>query len=485
MTHFVSTKGGVAPVDFETAVLQGFAADGGLFVPETIPRISEERLREWSGLSYVDLAFEILSLFIERTILSEDELRELLRDSFNTFEHPDVIPVVSLETKPNTYIMELFQGPTLSFKDVAMGFLVNCVDFFLQKKDSRVSLLVATTGDTGPAAAHASAGKQTIDCWVLYPRGMISEEQERQMTTLEAPNVHAVGVNGCPNGGDDLDLVITQMFADEGLKKRLQLSSVNSINWCRVMVQTVHYFFGYFRVVDTVGERVVFSVPSGAFGNLFGGYLARMMGLPVETFVCANNDNATLHRVFSSGKFTKKDLKQTVSSAIDIVIPYNFWRYLYFVSGCDHNKIRQWMSDFQDHGGVQLDPHTASEVKKGFTSTSITDEQTISTMATVYKDHGGYLLDPHAAVAVAAVSKLSSEFNPDTKVVCLATAHPAKFPDAIRKALALDGPLPEGAKHKSIEAASDLFQRCRSCDCTQLTHALHHAMESVAKMRTM
>ena len=485
MTHFVSTKGGVAPVDFETAVLQGFAADGGLFVPETIPRISEERLREWSGLSYVDLAFEILSLFIERTILSADELRELLRDSFNTFEHPDVIPVVSLETKPNTYIMELFQGPTLSFKDVAMGFLVNCVDFFLQKKDSRVSLLVATTGDTGPAAAHASAGKQTIDCWVLYPRGMISEEQERQMTTLEAPNVHAVEVSGCRNGGDDLDLVIAQMFADEGLKKRLQLSSVNSINWCRVMVQTVHYFFGYFRVVDTVGERVVFSVPSGAFGNLFGGYMARVMGLPVETFVCANNDNATLHRVFSSGKFTKKDLKQTVSSAIDIVIPYNFWRYLYFVSGCDHNKIRQWMSDFQDHGGVQLDPHTAGEVKKGFTSTSITDEQTISTMATVYKDHGGYLLDPHAAVAVAAAGMLSSEFSPDTKVVCLATAHPAKFPDAIRKALALDGPLPEGAKHKSIEAAKDLFQRCRSCDCTQLTHALRHAMESVAKMRTM
>jgi threonine synthase len=312
---------------------------------------------------------------------------------------------------------------------------------------------------------------------------MISEEQERQMTTLEAPNVHAVRVSSCPNGGDDLDFVIAQLFTDEGLKKRLQLSSVNSINWCRVMVQTVHYFFAYFRVVDTVGERVVFSVPSGAFGNLFGGYMARVMGLPVETFVCANNDNATLHRVFSSGKFTIKDLKQTVSSAIDIVIPYNFWRYLYFVSGCDHNKIRQWMSDFQVHGGVQLEPHMAGEVKKGFTSTSITDEQTISTMATVYKDHGGYLLDPHAAVAVAAVDKLSSEFSPDTKVVCLATAHPAKFPDAIRKALALNGPLPEGAKHKSIEAAKDLFQHYRSCDCTQLTHALRHAMESVAKMR--
>ncbi len=431
------------------------------------------------------LAFEILSLFIDRSIISADELKPLLHNSFKTFEHPQIVPVVPLDTRRGLHVMELFHGPTLSFKDMAMGFMVNCVDFFLQKKGARVSLLVATTGDTGPAAAHASAGKQTIDCWVLYPRGMISEEQERQMTTLEAPNIHAVGVDGCPNGGDDLDSVITKMFADEGLRKRLQLSSVNSINLCRVMVQTVHYFFGYFRVVDTVGERVVFSVPSGAFGNLFGGYMARMMGLPVETFVCANNDNATLHRIFSSGEFAKKDLKQTVSSAIDIVIPYNFWRYLYFACGCDHNKIRQWMSDFKDHGEVQLDPDTVSEVKKGFTSTSITDEQTISTMASVYKDHGGYLLDPHAAVAVAAAGKLSSEFNPDTKVVCLATAHPAKFPDAIRKALALDGPLPEGAKHKSIEAAKDLFQRCRSCDYTQLTHALRHAMESVAKMRTM
>jgi len=209
------------------------------------------------------------------------------------------------------------------------------------------------------------------------------------------------------------------------------------------------------------------------------------MGLPVETFVCANNDNATLHRVFSSGEFTKKDLKQTVSSAIDIVIPYNFWRYLYFASGCDHNKISQWMDEFQNKGIVRLDSRTADEIRQGFISASITDEQTLSTIADVYRSRDGYLLDPHAAVAVAAADILSNTFAPDTKVVCLATAHPAKFPDVIRKALAVDGELPEQAVHKSIEAAKDLFQRCRSCDYTQLTHALRHAMESVAKMRTM
>jgi len=481
MTQFVSTKGGGTPVDFETAVLQGFAADGGLFVPETIPRIPKERLQEWTKLNYVDLAFEILSLFIDRTILSEKELQRLLSDSFNTFEHPDIIPVVGLETRPNMYIMELFQGPTLSFKDVAMGFLINTVDFFLKRKNDWISLVVATTGDTGPAAAHASAGKKSIECWVLYPNGMISEEQARQMTTLEAPNVHAVGVNGCSDGGDDVDLAIARMFADDDLKQQLKLSSVNSINWCRVMFQAVHYFYGYFRVVDRVGEEIVFSVPSGGFGNLFGGYLARTMGLPVKAYICANNQNATLHRALSTGRLTKKDLKPTVSSAIDIVVPYNFWRYLYFASGQDHGKIRQWMAEFENKGSVQLDLQTAHKIQQGFLSASITDERTLATIADLYRSGDGYLLDPHAAVAVAAADTLSNTFAPNTKVVCLATAHAAKFPDVIRKALAVDGELPEQAMHKSIEAAKDLCQHVRLCNYDKLASALTHSMQSVTK----
>ena len=484
MTQFVSTKGGTDPVDFEKAVLQGFAADGGLFVPESIPRIPEARLQEWSRLSFVDLAFEILSLFIAPKIISAQELRELLHDSFNTFESPNVIPVVSLATKPNRYILELFHGPTLSFKDVAMGFLVNTMDFFLKRKNDWVSLVVATTGDTGPAAAHASAGKPSIDCWVLYPAGMISQEQERQMTTLEAPNVHAVGVNGCPDGGDDLDLVLAQMFADDRLKQQLKLSSVNSINWCRVMVQAVHYFYAYFRVAEQVGEEIVFSVPSGAFGNLFGGYLARTMGLPVEKFICANNQNATLHRALSTGRLTKEDLKPSVSSAIDIVVPYNFWRYLYFANGQNPGKIKQWMNEFQNRGSAQLDSQTANEIQRGYISTSISDEQTLATIADVYRSRDGYLLDPHTAVAVAAADTLSDNVSADTKVVCLATAHPAKFPDIIRRALAIGDDLPESARHKSIEAAKDLCRHVRLCDCSKLAPALTHAMQSVTKYRT-
>jgi len=295
--------------------------------------------------------------------------------------------------------------------------------------------------------------------------------------------VHAVAVNGCPDGGDDLDLVIARMFADDSLRGQLKLSSVNSINWCRVMVQAVHYFFSYFRVVDRVGEKIVFSVPSGAFGNLFGGYLARTMGLPVKAYICANNQNATLHRALSTGRFTKEDLIPTVSSAIDIVAPYNFWRYLYFVSGRDHDKICQWMDDFQKQGSVHLDSRTADAIRDGYISASITDEETLSTIADVFQSRDCYLLDPHAAVAVAAADKLSNTFAPDTKIICLATAHSAKFPDVVRKALSVEGELPEQAMHQSIEGAKGLCQHVRLCDCSKLAPALTHAMQSVTERR--
>jgi len=483
MTQYVSTRGGVPPVDFETAILQGFAADGGLFVPQTIPRIAEDELLKWSELSFVDLAFEILSLFIDRSILPAEELRRLLTESFARFEHPEVVPTVRLETRPNIYVLELFHGPTLSFKDVAMGFLVSMVDFFLNRRNDWASLVVATTGDTGPAAAHASTGKKSIECWVLYPADMISEEQARQMTTLEAPNVHPVAVSGCPDGGDDLDLVIARMFADDRLRAQLKLSSVNSINWCRVMVQSVHYFYSYFRVADQVGEKVVFSVPSGAFGNLFGGYLARTMGLSVESYICANNENAALHRAFSTGRFTKRDLIPTVSSAIDIVVPYNFWRFLYFACGRDSGKIRQWMADFQRQGELLLDAQTARAIRHGYLSAAITDDQTLAIMADVYRNGEGYVLDPHAAVAVAAADELSDSFRQDTKIVCLATAHAAKFPDVVRRALAVEGELPEPARHASIEAAQGLCQHVRLCECSNLTEALTHAMQTVTNRR--
>ncbi len=478
MLNYVSTKGGILPVDFETAVLKGFADDGGMFVPQMIPEVSADLLQEWSALSFNDLAFEILSLYIDKSIIPESDLKELISRSTQPFNHPDVIPVLPLGRDSNQFVLELFHGPTLSFKDVAMGFLINTMDYFLERKREKVSLLIATTGDTGPAAAYASCGKKTIDCWVLYPSGFVSEEQERQMTTLQAPNVHAVSVENCPDGGDDLDLVIARLFKDKKLVKKLHLSSVNSINWCRVMFQSVHYFYAYFKIAGKIGDKIAVSVPTGAFGNLFAGYLAREMGLPVGSFICANNTNATIHRVLETNTFSRKNLKQTPSNAIDIALPYNYWRFLYFVSGQDGKVVKKWMNDYQEQGQVQFDDAMMEKIKQGFLSAAISDEETLSTISETYEKFDGYLLDPHGAVAVAASNSLIQDLPPDTKVVSLLTAHPAKFPDITRRALKIDGDLPMSGLHDSIEEVKDRFQQVKRCDCSKLEAALMHGMVS-------
>ena len=482
MIQYVSTKGGISPVNFDEAVLQGFAADGGLFVPESIPSISGQQLEDWANLDFQSLAFEVLSLFIDRSIIPQEDLRLLLKNSYSGFEHPEVIKVIQHDADNQTYIMELFHGPTLSFKDVAMGFLMNVLDYFLQKRNQHLNIILATTGDTGPAAAWAAAGKQTIDCWPLYPRGMISDPQERQMTTLSADNVHPVAVENCPDGGDDLDLVVAKLFADDELVKKLNLSSVNSINWCRVMMQAVHYFYGYYRVVKNVGDKVIFSVPSGAFGNSFAGYLARSMGLPVETFICANNINQALHCAFSEGVFAKKDLVQTMSSAIDICVPYNFWRFLYFSANSDSDKIKQWMNEFEHSGHIDLDQQTLAAIRRGYISASVSDKQTSETIYQSFNRSNSYLLDPHTAVAVAAAENLQNKLPDKAKVICVATAHPSKFPDIIQRSLGVTGELPAQARHDSLDKASKVCQHLRLCDIDHLETALVEAMTSHSKV---
>ncbi len=475
MLQFISNKGGGEPVDFETAILDGFAVDGGLYVPDSLPEISLTQLSEWKGLSYVDLAFEVLSLFIDRSIISETELKAILNTAYGSFEKEEIIPLHPLKSRRDTYIMELFHGPTLSFKDVGLAFLVNLVNFFLERKKERLSIIVATTGDTGPATAHFIAGKPNLDAWVLYPRGMVTEEQERQMTTIQHSNVHPVGVSNCPDGGDDLDLVIANLYADKDFKKKLKLSSVNSINWGRVMMQTVHYIYGYLQVVDQVGDQINMSVPSGAFGNLCAGGVVRKMGLPVKYFVAANNKNACLHRLFSEGFFTKEDIIETASSAIDILIPYNFWRFLYFCVDGETSKIKQWIGEFQSTGQVSFDAATHASFRKGFLSNSATDEETLTLIHDLYQTEG-YLLDPHGAVAVQAADQLKAKLG-DEKLICLATAHPAKFPETMKKAVRSEV-IPKEATHPSLEMASKLCEKVHLCDHSHFEAALRHAMET-------
>jgi len=435
--QFVSVKGDSPKVNFEEAILNGFAPDGGLYVPDTLPQIPLETLRSWRNLSYPELVFEITSLFIPETIIPPNDLREIIKTAYDTFEKEDIIPLHPLKIKRHTYIMELFYGPTLSFKDVGLAFLVNTVNYFLQRKGEKQTVVVATTGDTGPAAAYYAAGKSNLEAWTLYPKGMITPEQERQMTTL-------------PEGGDDLDAVIKQLFANKTFKEKLNLSSVNSINWGRIMVQTVHYFYGYLQLADGVGEPIHFCVPSGGFGNLCAGSLARLMGLPIDFLVVGNNKNACLHRIFSEGKFSKAPIHETASSAIDILIPLNFWRYLYFVTGKNPTQMKAWINTFEQTGSLQFDEKTYQTYASGFLSTSISDEETLQTIKEIYQAEN-YLLDPHSAVAVCTANKLVNNLG-DKKLVCLATAHPAKFPEIIKKALHTDE-LPEQARHHSIELA--------------------------------
>ncbi len=475
MIQYVSNTGGGKPVDFETAILDGFAVDGGLYVPETLPKVGKEQLMKWKDLGYVELAFEVLSLFIDRSIISEKELKNILQTAYAPFKKEEVIPLYQLKTRSQTYIMELFHGPTISFKDIGLAFLVNLINFFLERKKEYLTLVVATTGDTGPAAAYFSAGKSNLDTWVLYPKGLITEEQERQMTTLQHANIHPVGVANCQEGADDLDLIIAKLYANQSFKDKLKLSSVNSINWGRVMMQMVHYFYGYLRIVDTVGEQINIAVPSGAFGNLCAGGLAREMGLPINYLVAANNRNACLHRIFSEGRFSKEEIIETASSAIDILIPSNFWRLLYFRIDKDSEKIKNWIKEFATTGTVTFDKKTFEKYRKGFLSNSSTDKETLDIINEIYTSEN-YLLDPHGAVAVVAADRLRVQLE-DKKVLCLATAHPSKFPSVIKQALHTTV-LPKVATHPSIETAKELCEKVHLCDHKYLEKALIHAMET-------
>lgn len=476
MLKYTSTKGGTEAVDFETAILDGFAADGGLYVPQTLPVVTPQMLKQWQSLSYLELAFEVLSLFIDRSIISENELKSILKEAYAPFESEQIIPLHPLSSRTDTFIMELFHGPTISFKDVGLAFLVNLVNFFLARKNERLSLIVATTGDTGPATAHFCAGKSHLDAWVLYPKELITKEQERQMTCLAHPNIHPFAVSNCPRGGDDLDAVIANLYADESFKTQLKLSSVNSINWGRVMMQTVHYFYGYLQVADVqAGEQINVSVPSGGFGNLCAGSLAREMGLPIKNLVAANNNNGCLDRIFSQGEFSLQPLQSTPSSAIDILIPINFWRYLYFKMGRDGEQIKQWVDEFAQTGKVQFSEQVQSLYQQGFLSNSVSDQSTLDLINSIYQAEQ-YLLDPHAAVSVAAADALKVQLGAE-KLICLATAHPSKFPQVIKQALNCDE-LPEQATHHSIEAAKKLSEKVHLCEYEVLETALREAMQT-------
>ena len=436
--RYLSTRGSGEPLPFCATVLTGLARDGGLFLPEIIPDVSDH-LAAWSRLSYADLAYEIMRVYADD--IPAPALRALVDRSYAIFRHPEVTPVVPVG---DVHILELFHGPTLAFKDVALQFLGNLFEYVLAETGGELNIVAATSGDTGSAAIHGVRGRDRMRIFVLHPQGRVSPVQERQMTSVLDANVRNLAVAGT---FDDCQNIVKALFNDLDFRDRHHLGAVNSINWARVLAQITYYFYAAFRVMERTGAaRVRFSVPTGNFGDIFAGTVAHRMGLPVDRLVLATNENDILSRFFNSGVYGSGDVVPTLSPSMDIQVASNFERYLYYRSGCKARLVVEWMELFQRTGRLEL--------QAGDDVICAGRGDTASTLATIRDNwtRHHYLLDPHSAVGVHVAQQFRDASAP---MICLATAHPAKFGDAILQATGADL-----AHHPILDALATLPTRC-------------------------
>ncbi|HEX7928371.1 MAG TPA: threonine synthase [bacterium] len=432
--RFVSTRG-KSVCDFSTAVMTGLAPDGGLFVPDGVPDISRQ-VAAWRGQSFTELFQTVITPYVGDHV-SPDVLRGMIRKAFSTFDTPDVTPLV--QAGP-LHILELFHGPTLAFKDVALQFLGHLFEHLLEVTGRRLTIVGATSGDTGSAAIHALRGRKNLEVFILFPKGRVSRMQELQMTTVPDANVHCIAVEGT---FDDAQDIVKGAFNDRAFNERYQLSAVNSINWARVMAQITYFFWAYYRLLDQrrgmkMGDPMAVSVPTGNFGHIFAGVLARRMGLPIGLQILATNANNILDRFVQTGEYRKGKVHQTYSPSMDIQVASNFERYLHDLAGGDGARVNGWLDSLRKTGGFRLSQGMMRKVWGDFDSAAVDDPATIATMREVHTKWG-YLLDPHSAIGVRATLDRPKL---DMPVVTMATAHPAKFNDAIRKAVGFDAPLP-------------------------------------------
>lgn len=439
--NYRSTRGDIPPIGFQDAVMIGMARDGGLFLPARIPDVRAD-LAAWSKLPYADLAFQVMRLFAD---LPENDLRTLIGQGAAAFRHPDVTPVVPLGP---VHVLELFHGPTLAFKDVALQFLGRLFEYELDRTGGRLNILAATSGDTGSAAIHGVRGRRRMRIFVLYPHGRVSPVQERQMTTAPDDNVFALAVQGT---FDDCQNIVKTLFGDLPFRDRCALGAVNSINWARLLSQIVYYFYAAFRVMERTGKTSVrFTVPTGNFGNVFAGYLAWRMGLPIGRLVLATNENDILARFFNTGIYRRGQVRPTPSPSMDIQVASNFERYLFYRAGEDPERLRAWMACFQATGELRLDCGPDGGADPLFAAGSADAAACLSAIRDCHAAHG-YLLDPHSAVGYRVAQ---SFLDPEQPMICLATAHPAKFGAAIRQATGRDL-----AHHAILDALAGLPER--------------------------
>ncbi len=438
--NYISTRGQAPKLKFADVLLAGLASDGGLYVPETLPTFSRDEIASWAGLSYAELAFKVIKPFVDDCITDAD-LKRMIDETYAGFNHSAVAPLKELGT--NEWVLELFHGPTLAFKDFALQLLGRLMDHVLAERGERLVIMGATSGDTGSAAIEGCRHSKHLDIFILHPYNRVSEVQRRQMTTIKADNVFNIALEG---NFDDCQEMVKDSFADQGFLNGLKLGAVNSINWARIMAQIVYYFSASLAVGGP-HRPVSFSVPTGNFGDIFAGYLAKQMGLPIEQLVVATNRNDILHRVISGNDMSKGELVHTLSPSMDIMVSSNFERLLFDVYGRDGAEIADLMARFKKES-VQLDPARWERVRALFDSHAIDDATTCDVIRDVHAETG-YLLDPHTAIGVKAARECWRDKS--VPMITLATAHPVKFPEPVVKA---------GLESPQLPAhMADLFER--------------------------
>ena len=416
---YISTRNNSKEYNFEEVFIKGLAVDGGLFLPNSLKKYSEEEIKSLSNLNYQDLAKKIIFPFIDG-FMTEDELSDIVDKSYSAFRKNNVVNLTKLG---NVQILELFHGPTLAFKDIAMQLLGNFYEFYLKKHNKKINVIVATSGDTGAAAIDALAGKNNLNIFVLHPHNKISSVQRKIMTTYDEKNVFNIAING---NFDDCQNLVKSMFSDSEFSNSINMSGVNSINWARIIAQSVYYFYAYFRC--QIQNELNFSVPTGNFGDIYAGYLAKKIGLPIGKLVVATNKNDILHRAISKGDYKIKKVEETFSPSMDIQIASNFERLLYDLNDKDSEKTLEIMKKIKKND-YYLDQEIIQKINKDFLSESLSEEETLNEISETYNENK-YILDPHTAIGLGVAKKL----NLDNCIV-LATAHPAKFPDAITKSI--------------------------------------------------
>ena len=441
---YISTRNKEKIFSFKDVFLKGLAPDGGLFVPKIIPSYSSQELNKLKELSYKELAIKIIPKFCGEE-LEKNEIENLVNHSYENFRIKDVVAINKLG---NINLLELFHGPTLAFKDIAMQLIGNMYEKILEKNNLKVNIVVATSGDTGAAAIDAIKDRKNMKIFVLHPESKISDVQRKFMTTVNSKNVFNIALNG---NFDDCQKLVKSMFADEKFCNSINMSGVNSINWSRIVFQTIYYFFSYFKIVKKL-EKINFSVPTGNFGDIYAGYIAKKMGLPINKLLIATNKNDILKRVVSTGVYKPMKVEHTVSPSMDIQVASNFERLIFDICLNDSSKTLKYMEDLNKIGEFKLETEELEKIQESFASESLTEEETKSTINEIYKNEQ-ILIDPHTAVAIGATKKISLE----GKTLILATAHPSKFFDVVVDVTGVKPQLPENLK--SILFAKERYDK--------------------------